>query len=76
MLRIYRTYNSAVKFSKYKFNNKLLGDVTWNNLSLSLSLSIYIYIYKLIVINSYNSYHSDFERILYTLLKFGPSKNE
>ena len=74
MLRIYRTYNSAVKFSKYKFNNKLLGDVTWNNLSLSLSLSIYIY--KLIVIDSYNSYHSDFERILYTLLKFGPSKNE
>ena len=74
MLRIYRTYNSAVKFSKYKFNNKLLGDVTWNNLSLSLSL--YIYIYKLIVIDSYNSYHSDFERILYTLLKFGPSKND
>ena len=74
MLRIYRTYNSTLKFSKYKFNNKLLGDVTWNNLSLSLSLSIYIY--KLIVIDSYNSYHSDFERILYTLLKFGPSKNE
>ena len=70
MLRIYRTYNPAVGFSKYKFNNKLLGDVTWNNLSLS------IYIYKLIVIDSYNSYHSDFERILYTLLKFGPSKNE
>ena len=28
-LRTYRTYNPMVKFSKYKFNNKLLGDVTF-----------------------------------------------
>ena len=28
MLRIYRTYNSTVEFSKYEFNNKLLGAVT------------------------------------------------
>ena len=34
MLRTYRTYNSTVGFSKYKFS-----------LSLSLSLSLYIYIY-------------------------------
>ena len=25
MLRTYRTYNLTVKFSKYEFNNKLLG---------------------------------------------------
>ena len=25
MLKIYRTYNSTVVFSKYEFNNKLLG---------------------------------------------------
>ena len=39
MLRAYRTCNSMVRFSKYKFNNKLLSsvtllrvtpDITWN----------------------------------------------
>ena len=28
MLKIYRTCNSTVGFSRYKFNNKLLGGVT------------------------------------------------
>ena len=28
MLRPYITCNSTIEFSKYKFNNKLLGDVT------------------------------------------------
>ena len=28
MLRTYRTCNSTVRFSKYKFYNKLLGDIT------------------------------------------------
>ena len=28
MLSTYRTCNSTVGFSKYEFNNKLLGDVT------------------------------------------------
>ena len=28
MLRTYRTCNSMVGFSKYEFNNKLLGGVT------------------------------------------------
>ena len=28
MLRTYSTCNSTVGFSKYKFNNKLLGDIT------------------------------------------------
>ena len=28
MLRLYRTCNPTVGFSKYEFNNKLLGDVT------------------------------------------------
>ena len=49
MLRIYRTYNSTVRFLKYEFNNKLLGDiillrvtssVTWTHL-----IYKYIYIY-------------------------------
>ena len=29
MLRTYRTCNPMVRFSKYKFNNKLLGDVAF-----------------------------------------------
>ena len=29
MLRIYRKYNPTVRFSKYEFNNKLLGGVTF-----------------------------------------------
>ena len=29
MLRTYRTCNPMVRFSKYEFNNKLLGDVTF-----------------------------------------------
>ena len=29
ILRIYKTCNSMVEFSKYEFNNKLLGDVTY-----------------------------------------------
>ena len=29
MLRIYRAYNPMVEFSKYKFNNKLLGGITF-----------------------------------------------
>ena len=28
MLRISRTYNSTIEFSKYEFNNKLLGSIT------------------------------------------------
>ena len=28
-LRPYRTYNPMVRFSKYEFNNKLLGGVTF-----------------------------------------------
>ena len=49
MLWTYRTCNSTVEFSKYEFNNKLLGGVTLlrtiPGISLSLSLSLYIYIY-------------------------------
>ena len=28
MLKIYRTYNSTVRFSNFELYNKLLGDVT------------------------------------------------
>ena len=33
MLRTYRTYNSKVGFSKFEFNNKLLGGVTLSNVT-------------------------------------------
>ena len=29
MLRTYRTYNPTIWFSKYEFNNKVLGGVTF-----------------------------------------------
>ena len=28
ILRTYKTYNSTIGFSKYEFNNKLLGGIT------------------------------------------------
>ena len=34
MLRTYRTCNSLVGFSKYEFNNKLLGGVTFFRVTL------------------------------------------
>ena len=49
MLRIYRTCNSTVRFSKYKFYNKLLGEVTLLRVTLFITwtqLYIYIYIYS------------------------------
>ena len=52
ILRIYRTYNSTVEFSKYEFYNKLLGgvillrvipDVTWiQSLLLLLLLLLWV----------------------------------
>ena len=30
-LKTYRTYNSTIRFSKYKFNKKLLSNVTLSN---------------------------------------------
>ena len=53
MLRTYRTCNSTVGFSKYEFNNKLLGVVT-------LLRVLYIYIYICLFIYLYlciNSKH-------------------
>ena len=45
MLRTYRTYNSTVRFSKYKFINKLLGGVTLLRVTLGLTwIQPYIYI--------------------------------
>ena len=37
MLRTYRTYNPMVGFSKYEFNNKLLGDVTFLRVTLGVT---------------------------------------
>ena len=36
ILRTYRTCNSTVRFSKYEFNNKLLGGVTFFRVMLSV----------------------------------------
>ena len=37
MLKTYRTYNLMVRFSKYKFNNKLLDGVTLPRVTLSVT---------------------------------------
>ena len=36
MLKSYRTCNPTVRFSKYEFNNKLLGSITLFRLGLSI----------------------------------------
>ena len=46
----YKTCNLTMRFSKYEFNNKLLGGVTLLRVTPSITwtqLYIYIYIYKL-----------------------------
>ena len=47
MLRTYKTCNSTVRFSKYEFNNKLLGGVTLLRVILGVTWTqpTYIYIY-------------------------------
>ena len=46
MLRIFRTCNSKMGFSKYEFYNKLLGSVTLFRVILGVTWTqIYIYIY-------------------------------
>ena len=37
MLKIYKTYNSTVGFSKYEFNNKLLNSVTLLRVTLGVT---------------------------------------
>ena len=37
MLKTYRTCNSKVGFSKYKFNKKLLGNVTFLRVTLGVT---------------------------------------
>ena len=39
MLRIYRICNSIVRFSKYEFYNKLLGDITLLRVTPGITLS-------------------------------------
>ena len=47
MLKIYRTCNPTVRFSKYEFNNKLLDSVTLLKVTpiITWTHPIYIYIY-------------------------------
>ena len=48
ILKIYRTYNPMVRFSKYKFNNKLLSGVIMLRVTPGITWKyIYIYIYNL-----------------------------
>ena len=37
MLRTYRTYNQNIEFSKYEFNYKLLGGVTFFRITLGVT---------------------------------------
>ena len=46
ILRTYRTCNATVRFSKYKFKNKLLGGEILLKGMLDVTLNIYIYKYK------------------------------
>ena len=39
MLRTYKTYNSAMKFLIYEFNNKLLGSVIFLRVILGITLN-------------------------------------
>ena len=39
MLRTYRKCNPTVRFSKYKFNNKLLGGVIFFRVTLGVTLT-------------------------------------
>ena len=50
MLRTYRICNSIVGFSKYEFNNKLLGGVTLLRIILGITWTQHIYIYIIIII--------------------------
>ena len=45
MLKTYRTCNSTVEFSKYKFYNKLLGGVTLLRITPGVTWTQPIYIY-------------------------------
>ena len=45
MLRIYRTYNSMVGFSKYEFYNKLLDGVTLLKVTPGVTWTEPLYIY-------------------------------
>ena len=47
MLRIYRTCNSTIRFSKYEFYNKKLGGVTLFRVTPGVTWTqpIYVYIY-------------------------------
>ena len=52
MLKIYRICNPTVRFSKYEFNNKLLGGVTLFRITPYITWTQpYIYIYSVILIN-------------------------
>ena len=44
MLRTYRTCNSTVGFSKYEFNNKLLGSVIYIYVCVCVYVCMYMYI--------------------------------
>ena len=39
MLRTYKTYNSTIEFSKYEFNNKLLGGVILLTVNVTASVT-------------------------------------
>ena len=48
MLRIYKTYNLSMRFSKYKFYNKLLRDITLLKVIVGGTLSQFKFIYLFI----------------------------
>ena len=57
ILRTYKTCNSSVGFSKYKFYNKLLDGVILLKVTLSVTWTQHIYIYIYIYIYMVGSSH-------------------
>ena len=71
MLSTYRTCNSTIGFSKYKFYNKLLGDITLLRVTPSVTWTQPIYIYIYIYYTFYLDANIDkFTIILYYLCIF------
>ena len=58
-LRLYRTCNPIVGFSKYEFNNKLLGDVTFFRNYIRCTLNPTIGIHDLYVLNMHANFRDN-----------------
>ena len=79
MLRPYRSCNSTVGFSKYYFNNKLLGSITLFRITPGVTLIqlsyIYIYIYIYLYISLVHWLDSTYSKIIGGLCMLNPIRD-